>query len=415
MATLSRARALIAIAAMVAGAGLAALLGFVAQVVLARAFDAAVLGAFAVAVTVATVVMPIAVGGLHWFENDARVLAQPQRWQPALAGWFRRSLPLGVAAAGLTTLAFGYPPPVALAAASLTLALACIERALAQLQGAGRFQWVAWLQTSAYAARLAAVLLAVALVDERWLWWGVVASQVALAAWLIHRFALLSTRGRASEREEGPEPGQVSAELLPLAGLSLLQLVSTQLDRVLVAATQEAAVTGVYAAAAGFILLAELLPKTAAMRFLLPRLGQFTSMADGAGARWLIMRVAALALLSGTMLAAALDLGGGWLIRVAFGAGFEPAAALLTILAWMLPARFLRIALEPWFLGTMKRGRAVAEAVFVAISGTALGVVLAVGSLQDMLRARIVIECLFAGIMLILLLQRSSRLGTQGT
>lgn len=402
---MSRWRALGAILAMLAGAGLAALLGFIAQIILARVFEPSVLGAFAVAVTVSTAVAPIALAGMHWFENDVRVQADPAGWLPLLGWWFRWTLPLGATVAVALTLAFGYGWSVALSAAALVVALACIERALARLQTARRFQAVAWLQTSAYAARLAAVLLAVALMQVQGLWSGLIVGQLLLAVWLIHHYGLFSSSGGRSSMQPTRRAG--ARELIPLAGLSVLQLGTSQLDRLIVAATQPAAVTGFYAAAVGLIVLAELVPKTAAMRFLLPQLGALTARAGKAGARALIMKITVIALLFGGAATAVVSAAAPMLIRWAFGTGFEPATVLLVTLAWLLPARFLRIALDPWFLGTLKAGRAWSEAAFLLLAAATLLISLSSQGLLGMLVARVVIEWLFAIVMLAILLWRA--------
>jgi O-antigen/teichoic acid export membrane protein len=393
-----------AIVAMLVGAALAALLGFAAQILLARAFEPEVLGAFAVAVTVSTAATPIALAGIQWFENDRRVLADPARWRPALGWWFRWSLPAGVGLAAIATWLFGYASPVALVAGCLTFAVACIERALARLQGEGRFQAVAWLQPLSYVARLAAVLVAIAWAEIDLLWWAIGITHIAIGLVLVRRFDLMA-RGRRPLDRQALRAG--SAELAPLAGLSILQLVGGQADRLVVAASQPAAITGYYAAAIGFILLAELLPKTAAMRYLLPRLSVLTDIASGADPRSLALRVTGTAIGAGIAVGVVMAVAAPSLILVAYGPRFGESIGFLATLAAMLPARFLRIALEPFFLGTMKRGRAWSEVLLVGTTFAVLAVAMGEGGIAALLAARVVTEWLIAAAMLVVLLWRT--------
>jgi O-antigen/teichoic acid export membrane protein len=154
-------------------------------------------------------------------------------------------------------------------------------------------------------------------------------------------------------------------ELLPLVGMALTAICFTQVDRLLLTARQGPVAAGLYGTAASLLLLAEILPGAAASRFLMARLSLLGS--DPLLRRRLALKIAAIAFAAGTLAAAAGTLLGPWAMTLLFGPTFAPAGAVIAVLAWYLPGRFVSLALSPFCIdASLKRGKLVLDVMALA-------------------------------------------------
>lgn len=333
-----------------AGAVVSALAAFATQLVVARGYGVEAVGILITSTAVASIVTPLALFGTHWFANDGRVIGDPARWNAPIRTVFVFAALVASAIAWVSADWLDLSPAARCMTVALMLNTVAVEKAIARFQVAGRFSSVAAVQPAAYLARLVGVGVAAALalaLDSAW--WLVALAQagvfVAIGAW--SRFLDSGPRSSAAA-----SIGECLRELTPLVGIAAFAVAFSQIDRIFVSARigQEAA--GIYGAAASLLLFAEILPGAAANRFLLPRLGHAD--ASGTAPSVSVERVALVALGAGLATAAAAVLVGPFVIVLLFGEAFAPAAALVAVLAWYLPGRFVSLALGPFFLA---RGR----------------------------------------------------------
>ena len=337
-----------------------------AQLVLARNYSVADVGFMVTAMAVTNVVVPVAMMGTHWFLLDPRVRASRARWQWRLDRVFLVALPLSACAAGAGSHALGLSPAACLAAASMVLCVAMVERAISRFQFRQAFVRVSAAQTVAYGMRFAAITLAAAVAFDPGAMWLAVAMGQLAGAVLLARWSATALDFDPSP-EATPRASLVESlgELLPLVGMAFTAICFTQVDRLLLTARQGPVAAGLYGTAASLLLLAEILPGAAASRFLMARLSLLGS--DPLLRRRLALKIAAIAFAAGTLAAAAGTLLGPWAMTLLFGPTFAPAGAVIAVLAWYLPGRFVSLALSPFCIdASLKRGKLVLDVMALA-------------------------------------------------
>jgi O-antigen/teichoic acid export membrane protein len=349
-----------------AGAMSSAVFAFGAQVVLARHYGVTDVGFLVTAMAITNLAVPVALMGTHWFLMDPRMRANGLSWQPRLDRIFVTALPIGAGVAAGVSHALGLPTAAALAAASMVLCVAMVERAISRFQFAQSFTRVSAAQPVSYGTRLAAIGLAAMLALDAETMWLAVAVGQGLGVVLLHRW---SATPLAFDPPVPAAPrasfAQTLGELLPLVGMAFTAICFTQIDRLIVTARQGPVAAGLYGTAASLLLLAEILPGAAASRFLLARLSLLGS--DQALRRRMALRIAGLALGAGMLAATAAALLGPWALTLLFGPAFAPAGAVIVVLAWYLPGRFVSLALSPFCVdASLKKGKLLLDAVALA-------------------------------------------------
>ena len=403
-----------AVAGIWLGAVGSAAAAFVTQLLIARLYGVAAVGTLVSAVSIATIAAPIALFGTHWFANDARVIAEPARWQRAMRRIFLAATATAAVGAFGAARWIGLDGSAAAMAGAIVLSVAAVEKAVAHFQVARRFTAVALVQPVSYLTRLAAVAVAaIASTGLAFAW------QLTALLQVVATLVLASTTGflRVTRVAGGARAIGVAAcarELVPLLGIGLVAVAYMLVDRLLVARMLGTEAAGLYGTAASLLLFAEILPAAAASRYLLPLLGHA---GVAGGARPMSpMRVVLVAGAAGTAFALAYRLVADWLVVLLFGAPFAPGAALMNTLAAYLPARFVVIALGPFFLREGRKGLKLAVDT-LALGGLCAGLVwtLSDGTLDRATLVKPIAETALAVVLTLLILRddrrRSARAG----
>ncbi len=403
-----------AVAGIWLGAVGSAAAAFVTQLLIARLYGVAAVGTLVSAVSIATIAAPIALFGTHWFANDARVIAEPARWQRAMRRIFLAATATAAVGAFGAARWIGLDGSAAAMAGAIVLSVAAVEKAVAHFQVARRFTAVALVQPVSYLTRLAAVAVAaIASTGLAFAW------QLTALLQVVATLVLASTTGflRVTRVAGGARAIGVATcarELVPLLGIGLVAVAYMLVDRLLVARMLGTEAAGLYGTAASLLLFAEILPAAAASRYLLPLLGHA---GVAGGARPMSpMRVVLVAGAAGTAFALAYRLVADWLVVLLFGAPFAPGAALMNTLAAYLPARFVVIALGPFFLREGRKGLKLAVDT-LALGGLCAGLVwtLSDGTLDRATLVKPIAETALAVVLTLLILRddrrRSARAG----
>ena len=409
-----------AVAGIWLGAVGSAAAAFVTQLLIARLYGVAAVGTLVSAVSIATIAAPIALFGTHWFANDARVIAEPARWQRAMRRIFLAATATAAVGAFGAARWIGLDGSAAAMAGAIVLSVAAVEKAVAHFQVARRFTAVALVQPVSYLTRLAAVAVAaIASTGLAFAW------QLTALLQVVATIVLASTTGFLRVTRVAGVAGAAGGaraigvatcarELVPLLGIGLVAVAYMLVDRLLVARMLGTEAAGLYGTAASLLLFAEILPAAAASRYLLPLLGHA---GVAGGARPLSpMRVVLVAGAAGTAFALAYRLVADWLVVLLFGAPFAPGAALMNTLAAYLPARFVVIALGPFFLREGRKGLKLAVDT-LALGGLCAGLVwtLSDGTLDRATLVKPIAETALAVVLTLLILRddrrRSARAG----
>lgn len=348
------------------GAISSALFAFGAQIALARHYGVTEVGFLVTAMAVTNLAVPAALMGTHLFLMDPRVRTDSTRWQLQLDRVFTVALPSSAALSAALSHALGLSLAASIAAATMVLCVGMSERAISRFQFAQSFGRVSVTQPVSYGMRLAAIALAATLaLDSDTMWLAVAAGQGIAAVFLYGWSAAPLATDPPRQSATRASLGEVLGELLPLVGMAFTAICFTQVDRLVVTVRQGPEVAGLYGTAASLLLLAEILPGAAASRYLLARLSVTGS--DSALRRRLALGIASLALVAGTLTAAAATLLGPWALTLLFGPTFAPAGAVMVTLAWYLPGRFVNLALAPFCVDArLKKGKLVLDTIALA-------------------------------------------------
>jgi len=223
---------------------------------------------------------------------------------------------------------------------------------------------VGLLQPAVYIARLAAVLIGIAFASETTVWWILALTHGAIIIFLFQRFSFFE--GIGVKACSFSSLSVAARELLPLMGIALVYVGTTQADKLVLSIFAEPATVGLYGVAASFLMLADLLPSIPAFRYLLPMLTRSVDHWSRQSQVRLIIGLVVGGAVSGAAVALLLALIATPMITSFFGDGFAQSATLLSLLAWALPGRFARILIEPYFLrGKLKRTSLIVNSIFL--------------------------------------------------